>query len=442
MLRYNLTRKIILISKYVNNSVKPYFLALALIFAGSAAHAQEAPGDISLFIPDQMILGEHYIGMVSYTGSDGPVQVEIKAPRDRVSIDDSVSIRDGESHALFSITPISEGEADISVNVRGEVYEKKTTITSIRGETNLLLIIPSQTRTEDLVGAVYLVDREDNPVIAESEIDVQMSSTTGISVPDRIIIRNGSTGATFQTKVFASGSVSASSGAMFDTSEIETVSTSVEVKIGLSPTLIRPNSFAYYVIWFEKDGEPYIPPTPVRVSLHTSNENISSLSKIRDSSTNRFKIEETFTFTDGVTHGKLYTHLGEVAVEQENDVRLSGTLTVSADGYGIDTIDFEVGERSKNTETKSTTYDIQEYVLPIYDPNEASQCIVGGTLQPTASERNVGKNEVDSAMAALKSGCTGDCEVIRDNRGDDRSLLRPNQIQVDIFPKGRSGRHT
>ena len=406
--------------------------ALAYAFiATSPVHAQVSPPPLDLFLPDQMILGEHYTGLVTYTAGDEPALAQIRAPDDRVDVKESVLVKRGESHALFAITPLSQGEAEISISLDGRVVSRSVSITAESTDTDLQIIIPSSTRTPDLLGAVYLVDRAGNAVVANATITVTLSTTPGLTTPESIRIPRGSTAAVFHADVFGPGRISAASGPMFDTQEVMLVSDEPVIRIGLAPEAITPNSFAYYVVWFERNGQPYIPPSPVQVTVHTSNHEIASLDSIQREERGDFGLVESFIIEDGVAYGRLYTHMTG-SLEGRVDTTEEGTLSVTANGYGIDTVGFTVGGVTDTTLEIDVQYEVVDRRL-------GPSCTVQGSINPEFYDYRIDKDEVDLTLHRLRMACDGNCVVLQDDRAETRSVFEPNQIRASILPEDTFG---
>ena len=343
-------------------------------------------------------------------------------------------LRQGQSHAVFSITPKTAGGATISASLDGEVVEAQVMVTSPQTDVKLDLIIPPQTRTDRLLAAVYLVDAGGSAIVAGSDAEVNLSSLGGISVPDMVTIPNGTSGTTFTAQVRGSGSIAAAWGPLHDSEEVRQVSDGIEIKVGLSPTYIRKDSFSYYVVWFTRGGEPYIPPDPVTVTVHTSNEEISSLSDIRDAA-GRYPVTDTFLVDDGVAYGRMYTHLTDNDVSRDMPVA-EGTLTVTADGYGTDSVNFEVGEEVETSLVTRFTYSVDELKLDETQFTRASQCSITGTVpSPEPINRRIERDDVDREYFALRDACRGDCVIERDDFDAGQNAFVINQMRADIYPQ-------
>ena len=306
--------------------------ALIILFPIPIILAQtEDTSQIELYIPKYMIVGHDYHGMLIHSGHGGtPVLGILATNKDALSIPESVAIKPYEDHTIFKVKPLHAGLFSISVKVDGITIQKSVTISEESVTSSLLLVLPEKTRASNLVGAVYLVDELNHPILASDVVTVSLLGSAGISLPDSVTISPGSTGATFRVDVFSSGSVSASSGIMHDSVDIVAEDENVMLVMDVYPKIMLENSFGYYFLWFEDDaGNPQIPPGVSVASLHSSDKEIARFAlSVGGSATS----ESKNTFSDGVEVGKIYTGHRGVA-----------SITSSIPGFGSAISDFIVG---------------------------------------------------------------------------------------------------
>ena len=280
---------------------------------------------VSVFVPSKMIVGEHYIGMITHADHAGrDVRAEITSSGG-IDVQEEVIIRDGTDHGLFSITPERGGFHQVTVGIGQDSFTRRVQASAPGSESSLALFIPEKTRIAGLIGAVYLLDPAGNPVITDRPVRVGLRATDGIEVPSSVMIHNGSTGATFKLAAPVSGSVFASSGELEASADISNEPPMPEIKVAVTPNIVLEDSFAYYVIWMELNGEPYTPEEPVDIMLRSSGGGL-------DIFEGEFFPESEFQLSTWIDTGMIYT--GDAG---------SYTLTVSAGGMGSDTSGFIVG---------------------------------------------------------------------------------------------------
>ena len=307
---------------------------LACLAFTNTAHSlpdeSELP-EIDLYVPEYMIVGYKYNGMLVHSGhGDRTVLGILAANPDAMSLQDSTSVLPYEDHGIFDITPLHAGIFSVSVKVDGHTIQKSVTISEGAPDSSLLLVLPEKTRTGNILGAVYLVDEINQPILAQDTLTVSLDGTSGITLPETVTINPGSTGAVFAAIVDSSGFVSASSGKLHDSVEISAESEKTRLVMDVYPKIMQENSFGYYFLWFEDDeGNPHIPSEIITALIHSSEKKVARMElKITGEAASQIKN----TFSDGVTYGKIFTGI-------------SGreSITASVAGYGSATSEFVVG---------------------------------------------------------------------------------------------------
>ena len=328
------------------------------------AHAQLPPSDaasqddepnVKLYVPEHMMLNHTYTGMVTYTGHhERAVLVDIATNRDALTIDDSVVIPAQKHHATFSIVPTHAGVFAISVQADNITILGTTTVhegghttvattafdttTAITDAHSLLLFVPGLTQSEELIGAVYLVDSLQNPVISPHDISVSLATSSQITAPASITISEGSTAASFQIHITTTGSIHATSDGMHDYATITKKSPKFSMLLDVYPKIMQENSFGYWFLWFEdSEGNPYIPPDVVYGTVHSSNKDVA---RMQPQITGRHTSSVATTFSDGVQYGRIYT--GDAGF---------ASVTGTVPGFGGVSRSFVVGPASFGTST-------------------------------------------------------------------------------------------
>ncbi len=286
---------------------------------------------VDLYVPEYMIVGSEYLAMVTYQNhGNGTLVGTIITNSDALLVQNSTSIPPYADHAIFGITPTHAGVFNVSVRVEGITLERSVTISDGMDTDSLLLLVPEYTGTERILGAVYLVDSAGSPVVAEKNVTVSLRGSPGITVPESVVISEASTGATFEVRAGSSGSISASSGAMYDTANVTVESQRLHLAMDVYPEIMHENSFGYYILWFEdEDGNPRIPGQITTAAIHSSESDVARMHvKITADATS----QTTNTFSDGVTYGRIFTGTPGPA-----------SVTASVPGYGSVTSEFVVG---------------------------------------------------------------------------------------------------
>ena len=265
--------------------------------------------EIRLFVPEKMIAGETYQGMITLLSpSSQNLLAIIKTDNDFIlNVDSSVNIDVNQNHGIFNITPLHEGTTDIFVSLDGELASATTTVYSQKsGPQKLKIILPgNSTLANDLKGFVFLLDGNGSPVKSESDITVNLSSTEKIVVPPQVTIFNGTTNASFGINVRSSGDISAiASGLDADSATIQKIQETIDVKMAIAPNIIKENTPTNYFIWLEKDRKPYSTPNSLKIEISSSNTDVIRLEKVPSS----YKNDNTIitSMTDGITTGTLY----------------------------------------------------------------------------------------------------------------------------------------
>lgn len=313
------------------------------------ALAQEAPEEeeiideiisdsISLFIPEKMITGETYEGMVTLLN---PALYDslayIQSTDDYIlEHDETVNILKNQNHGIFKITPLVEGETKLYVSFDGELTSSDTMIYSkTSGPQQLKVILPGNSTTADnLKGFVFLVDGNGSPIISDRDRNVSLTPSQKIITPPSITILNGTNHQVFDFTVRSTGTITATtSGLTSDTEYIEKHQDIIDVKMGIAPNIALEDSYTNYVIWLEKNGKPYTVNQSLKVELQSSNTQVVRFDITPESYTN--VNTHIVTMRDGLASGKLFTGIKGIS-----------EIFVSIPGYGHTSSVVNVGPAS------------------------------------------------------------------------------------------------
>ena len=307
-----------------------YALVVTVMFSFSlyqTSYSQVFESDgMELYIPEKMIVGETYQGMVTILTPQSNDSLIIITNDDNHTLETvpTVMVRANQNHGIFDITPLNEGTGIIFASFDGELISSVTQIYSEKsGPKKLKIILPgTSTIANELTGFVFLLDGNASPVLADRDIHVSLLSTEKIIVPPKITILNGTTNASFKMDVSATGDISTvAQGLETGFNTIQKSQQTIDVKMAIAPNIIKENSSTNYFVWLQKDGKPYSVPSSLKVEIQSSDIDVIRMEKPIP----KYKNDNTITtsINDGLLTGTLYTGSKEVA-----------EVFVSIQGYG------------------------------------------------------------------------------------------------------------
>ena len=276
---------------------------------------QFSSDDFDLWIPEKMIVGESYRGMITAANpsSDNTLFI-ISTDSDNLKVDASVNILPNHNHGMFSITPTNEGNVEVFASYDGMsdsavayIYSEKS------GPQKLDLVLPgNSTIARDLTGFVFVVDGNGLPVKADRDITIGLTPTEKIFTPHNITILNGTTNTVFDFTVKATGTITAISPNLTSDSESITKSQQiVDVNMKIRPNIAAEDTPVNYVIWLTKDGKPYTVPYALNVQIQSSDTDVLRLGVSPSSYKNLNSI--SISMMDGLVAGQLYTGISGVS---------------------------------------------------------------------------------------------------------------------------------
>jgi len=279
------------------------------LFASGLAQEFQS-NKIGLFVPEKMIAGQTYHGMVTLSE---PFQEDslilLSTDNEYVLKSDlSVLVMPAKNHGIFEITPLNEGQAKVFASFNGELVSVQSTIYSEKsGAKNLKVILPvNNTKTDQLSGYVFLLDGNGFPVPSDSDRKINLASSEKIITPKQITILNGTTNSKFDVTIRATGQITASSDELVsDTVTVNKSQEIVDVKIAIAPNIALEDSYVNYFVWLEQNGRPYTVPNVLKVELQSSNTDVLRMGISPSSYKNVNAI--TISMTDGMAIGRLYT---------------------------------------------------------------------------------------------------------------------------------------
>ncbi len=274
------------------------------------AFAQETHHDIELFVPEKMIAGYPYHGMVTLKNPSPVDSLIVLSTVDDFVLesDQSVSIHANQNHGIFNLMPHHVGESKIFASFNGGLVSDTTTIYAEKsGPKKLEVILPgNSTLAENLRGFVFLKDGNGFPTVSDFDRTISLLSAEKIIIPPQVTIFNGTTHASFDMQVMATGDITATGiGLVSGSAHITKSQEVVDVKIAIAPNIALENSYVNYFVWLEQNGRPYKVPYILKVELQSSNTDVLRLGVSPSSYQNTNTV--TISMQDGMAAGRLYT---------------------------------------------------------------------------------------------------------------------------------------
>ncbi|MCJ8306560.1 MAG: hypothetical protein HRU07_05865 [Nitrosopumilus sp.] len=311
------------------------------------SHAQQFVSDkIEIFVPEKMIVGESYQGMVTLINPSTENSLALISTNGNfvLKTDASVNISPNQNHGIFNITPLNEGTAEIFISYEGELISTSSTIYSEKsGPQKLKVVLPgNSTIANDLRGFVFLLDGNGSPVESNRDMIIGLIPSEKIIVPRQVTILNGTTNTSFDMTIRASGDITAMATDMVsDTASITKSQQIVNVKMKIRPNIAAEDTPVNYFIWLEKDGKPFTVPHVLKLELQSSNTDVLRLGVSPSSYKNVNTI--TVSMNDGIVKGQLFTGesgVAEIFVSIQNYGHASEIVSVGpavlVDGQIID----------------------------------------------------------------------------------------------------------
>ncbi len=347
-----------------------------MVFLACVAAPAYAKADVILWVPEHMIAGEQYEGVVISEATPRGSLVLLSAGDDAINIQESVSILPYQNHGIFSVAPIHEGTADVFAAIDGQLYSVSTQVYSKKSEASgLQIVIPAnKTKADSMLGYVMLVDEGGSPAPANENLRIGISTTQAIDAPDTITIRNGTTLKAFEMDIGGTGHIIASADQLDSyKTHIEKIQDGFTLRMAIAPDIAMENSYAFYYVWLEKEQRPFVPPYVVDAFVHSSNADIARLNtNPYVTGSDGFQIH----LVDGVAKGILYT-----------GNRGYATITASA-GFGTAHDTIFVGPAKIGNTGDSATIKIQEQNFVVRDDTEHEPNLILSWIYPDVTSES------------------------------------------------------
>ena len=280
---------------------------------------------LKLWIPEIMIKGEAYKGLVVSDKPDGMTVGLTTSDPGTISTSSTVTIFPDQNHGVFDITPIEEGTAAVYASIDGEIASGQTTIYSSNTTPKKLdFILPvNNTKADKVMTAVITTNENGVPTPVHQDTKILLSSSRSVAVPSEVTIPAGKHFAIFDTVTHGTGDIIASAqGLDIATATIVREQEKVDVKIAVSPLIALEDSTIIAYVWMEKDGMPFKPVNVVDTFI--SSDNFDSVRVFENKDIAHFGDSlKSEPMIDGLAKYTLITSQKGVA-----------TITATVTGYG------------------------------------------------------------------------------------------------------------
>ena len=263
---------------------------------GGDAPATAPSGPFRLHIPDSMIAGLGYSGVVVMEEpASRDIVVRLASTDDSVLFPDIVVVKAGTNHGIFPITADEDagGQVTIHAVAASHISQSFSRIyTTSETGIGLRLVAPGtgldagiRTHTSTLPLYVYLTNNHGTPIPAGADTQVRLAASTpsirfsggtGGSEEYFTTIREGEYLVRTTVVVEKTGTIYASANGVTGTYMDAVFSgDDTTVRLAFAPDTVGRNGYAYYFVWLERDGRQYVPPSLNEVTLLTSDGTIA-----------------------------------------------------------------------------------------------------------------------------------------------------------------------
>jgi len=241
--------------------------------------ASAASVDASLWIPQQILPGQTYQGLiVVQDNSDKAIEFAIITDNDEVVhiVDEKVTIPKEKHHGIITFETRATGDAKIFAIYKDVLLEQTITVEeSASMATQLDLILPSDVvnviaTDDEITGYVFLINEFDNPVTIDKPTTVALTSNGEIVLSKKsVVIEPGNHYAKFEFNARGGGSLTTTAPNLEPDEESLTISTDDEIDLNLAvaPEPIPTDSSGEIYFWLERGGRPYLVPHDVKVTI-------------------------------------------------------------------------------------------------------------------------------------------------------------------------------
>lgn len=266
--------------------------------------------DVNLWIPPSMLENEHYEGVVIIDNAyaHGSEILLTSSNPSHISVDHETIILPGENHAIFSIYPHTATSETVNIfaSIDGPLISAESRIYSQQSiPSKLKVIFPSnKTMTDSVITYVFVVDENEAPTRADSDIEILLETGHALDAPDSVTISKGNFYTSFLTKVFGDDTIWAhTTGLKSGHAKIEKTSHEATLQIGIAPNPVGENGHAKYYAWLQVDGQLYSPPRVQVGHIHSNSTSVAGFQAIGLENSE----SETLYMKNGIASGTIYT---------------------------------------------------------------------------------------------------------------------------------------
>jgi hypothetical protein len=264
-------------------------LVILMMLASSASYALPSTAkEAHLWAPETMLKGKEYEVLITLVGFSEEYTHFTLVSNDQsiVSVmERNVAIEPYKSHGITKVKANSPGRAEIFA-ISGDLLIKRsvTVVEPALTPSQLDLILPENISTRTKVPAyVFLTDSFNNPLLAEEDIEVAVTSFGYIKpMVNQTVIRAGTHYATFPVIANGDGGISVLSNGFgsdsFETS-MNQLTDDIEFRVEVAPNPAATSSAAEVYAWLEKDGTIYVPDEDINVTFVSEDSRFLGFSK-------------------------------------------------------------------------------------------------------------------------------------------------------------------
>ncbi len=297
-----------------------YFFVIILCGSIVQAHAE-----FEIFIPDKMIAGEKYEGIITMQNpKEGDITISMATDSVGLSIPETVKIKSGYNNTLFGIETEYDIDGIVTIHAvtAGHSSSAETEIFSHSTDPYSLLIVApttgdTATTTLGIIPMqIMLVDSRGYPAPSDKDTHITISSSTDITFSTatelkqnslnliNLLISTGSYSTKFTAHVAGDGNIYAvSDGLESDSIAVSRNDKVITVRFEITPKPAAESTVGYYLVWLERDNKVFIPDEDIRVRLQSSNtRHVAFGEGDKHSGTS----EKWVWLSDGYATGKIY----------------------------------------------------------------------------------------------------------------------------------------
>lgn len=226
-----------------------------------------ADAALHLYVPDMMMAGEPYEGMVLLDEPPSRPYPVLLASGSGAAVPEMVIVAAGMNHATFPVWPGTAGSYTIAaVPPDGAAITSEYEVFPGEGR-RLMVAAPALsegtlgTAARDTPLLIYLTDHLGRPAASAGDTAISLDAPHTIQVPaGPLVIPANRTHVLAMISVHGSGPVHASSPGMpGDTLQVVMVDDPVTVRVGVAPDPAPAGTAVPYFVWLERGGRPYDP---------------------------------------------------------------------------------------------------------------------------------------------------------------------------------------